>query len=185
MADKNGIVKANTKAYNYSYTSLSDIVKQDYKLPKMKTGTDVNGKDYIYYYDDELKDWLRGAEIIVPEMKGMNAAQKLGAGISFARRYTAMMALSLASSDDEKLEQMERPQPTNKSGIWDEPIEKPVENARSLKILADEFRKVVPGTEQERILTGLKYERAEDIGMTDLEKYINFYKYGKGKTNQS
>lgn len=49
----------------------------------------------------------------------------------------------------------------------------------SLKDLADEFRKLYTQEEQERILTGLKYKRAEDIGIVDLQKYINFKKYGK------
>lgn len=49
----------------------------------------------------------------------------------------------------------------------------------NLKDLADEFRKLYTQEEQERILTGLKYKRAEDIGMVDLQKYINFKKYGK------
>lgn len=49
----------------------------------------------------------------------------------------------------------------------------------SLKDLADEFRRLYTQEEQERILNGLKYKRAEDIGMVDLQKYINFKKYGK------
>lgn len=188
MADKSGIVKANTKAYGYSYTSLSDIVRQEYKLPKMKTGTDpANGKDYIYYFDDEIKDWIRGAEIIIPQMKGMNASQMYGAAISFARRYTAMMCLSLASSDDEKLESKEPEQqkPSNKSGIWDEPIqqEKPKENLKSLKILADEFRKVVPQEAQTKILADFQTTKAEDLGTINLQKYVNHY--GQIKPNQS
>lgn len=182
MADK-AIVKNDSKAYGYNYASLADIINQGFVIPKMKTGTDTNGKEYVYYFDTELSEWIRGAEIIVPEMKGSNSAQRYGSAITYARRYTAHLALQLACDDDKKLETQQPQQPTNKSGIWDEPVEKP--NAKSLKILADEFRKVVPQSEQERILTGLKYERAEDIGTVDLEKYINFYKYGKGKTNES
>ena len=49
----------------------------------------------------------------------------------------------------------------------------------NLKDLADEFRKLYTQEEQERILNGLKYKRAEDIGIVDLQKYINFKKYGK------
>ena len=49
----------------------------------------------------------------------------------------------------------------------------------NLKDLADEFRSLYTKEEQERILAGLKYNRAEDIGMNDLMKYINFKRYGK------
>ena len=35
-----------------------------YTLPKMKTGTESE-REYVYYYDSELKEWIRGAEIII------------------------------------------------------------------------------------------------------------------------
>ena len=49
----------------------------------------------------------------------------------------------------------------------------------NIKDLADEFRKLYTQEEQDRILKGLKYTRAEDIGIVDLQKYVNFKKYGK------
>ena len=60
------------------------------------------------------------------------------------------------------------------SGIFDEPI--PTQN---VKELADEFRSLYSIEEQARILNGLKLKRAEDIGIVDLQKYVNFKKYGK------
>lgn len=173
MEEKNNIVVSNTKAYGYNYASLSDIAKQGFTIPKMKTGTD-NGKEYVYYYDQELKEWIRGAEIIVPDMKGMNQAQKYGAGITFARRYSVLLYLGLTSDDDERLE-------SAKSGVFDEPTDQ-FKNA-NVKALADEFRKLYPVEEQARILNGLHLTRAEDVGMVDLQKYINFMKYGKQNTN--
>ena len=49
----------------------------------------------------------------------------------------------------------------------------------NVKDLADEFRKLYSKEDQERILKGLKLNRAEDIGIQDLTKYVNFKKYGK------
>ena len=49
----------------------------------------------------------------------------------------------------------------------------------NIKDLADEFRKLYTKEDQDRILKGLKYTRAEDIGIKDLEKYVNFARYGK------
>ena len=49
----------------------------------------------------------------------------------------------------------------------------------NIKDLADEFRRLYTQEEQDRILKGLKYTRAEDIGIQDLTKYVNFKKYGK------
>lgn len=49
----------------------------------------------------------------------------------------------------------------------------------NLKDLADEFRSLYPKEEQDRILNGLGYKRAEEIGAINLQKYNNYIKYGK------
>ena len=170
MADK--IVANTSKAYGYNYASLSDIANQGFTIPKMKTGTDGE-KEYVYYYDAELKEWVRGAEIVVPEMKGSNSAQRYGSAITYARRYTTLLALSLACDDDKKIETQE-PTDSKKAERW-----QGLEQDLNIKDLADEFRKLYTQEEQERILKGLKYTRAEDIGIVDLQKYVNFKKYGK------
>lgn len=170
MTDK--IVANTSKAYGYNYASLSDIANQGFTIPKMKTGTDGE-KEYVYYYDAELKEWVRGAEIVVPEMKGSNSAQRYGSAITYARRYTTLLALSLACDDDKKIETQE-PTDTKKAERW-----QGLEQDLNIKDLADEFRKLYTQEEQERILKGLKYTRAEDIGIVDLQKYVNFKKYGK------
>jgi len=170
MADK--IVANTSKAYGYNYASLSDIANQGFTIPKMKTGTDGE-KEYVYYYDAELKEWVRGAEIVVPEMKGSNSAQRYGSAITYARRYTTLLALSLACDDDKKIETQE-PTDTKKAERW-----QGLQEDLNIKDLADEFRKLYTQEEQDRILKGLKYTRAEDIGIVDLQKYVNFKKYGK------
>ena len=170
MADK--IVANTSKAYGYNYASLSDIANQGFTIPKMKTGTDGE-KEYVYYYDAELKEWVRGAEIVVPEMKGSNSAQRYGSAITYARRYTTLLALSLACDDDKKIETQE-PTDSKKAERW-----QGLQEDLNIKDLADEFRKLYTQEEQDRILKGLKYSRAEDIGIVDLQKYVNFKKYGK------
>lgn len=179
MAD---IVANKSKAYGYNYASLGDIASQGFPIPKMKTGSE-DGKEYVYYYDAELKEWTRGAEIVIPQMKSMNTAQMYGSALTYARRYTTLMALSLVCDEDKKLETqppMEE-KPSNQKNVqaqkdarWDG-----LKEDLNLKDLADEFRSLYTKEEQERILAGLKYNRAEDIGMNDLMKYINFKKYGK------
>ena len=170
MADK--IVANTSKAYGYNYASLSDIANQGFTIPKMKTGTDGE-KEYVYYYDAELKEWVRGAEIVVPEMKGSNSAQRYGSAITYARRYTTLLALSLACDDNKKIEAQE-PTDSKKAERW-----QGLEQDLNIKDLAYEFRKLYTQEEQDRILKGLKYTRAEDIGIQDLTKYVNFKKYGK------
>ena len=174
MSEKKENIVANTsKAYGYNYASLGDIALQGFKIPKMRTGSE-NGKEYVFYYDTELNEWVRGAEIVVPEniiskdgKNKMNSAQLYGSALTYARRYTTLMALSLVCDEDKKLEAQ------SPSGIFDEPI------GNNLKALADEFRQLYTADEQKRILDGLHYTKAEEIGMNDLQKYINFKKYGK------
>lgn len=175
MEKETKVVKNTSKAYGYNYASLGDIANQGYEIPKMKTGTE-DLKEFVYYYDKDLNEWIRGAEIVVPEniiskdgKNKMNSAQLYGSALTYARRYTTLMALSLCCDDDKNLEAT-----APKSGIFDEPI--PHTN---VKDMANEFRKLYTQEEQTRIMNGLKVTKAEDIGMHDLEKYINFAKYGK------
>ena len=170
MEKETKVVKNISKAYGYNYASLGDIAKQGFEIPKMKTGSE-DGKEYVYCYDAELKEWIRGAEIVVPNMKNMNEAQRYGSALTYARRYSVLMQLGLVCDDDKKLETQEPEK--KKSGIFDEPIH------TNIKDMANEFRKLYSKEDQERILKGLNVARAEDIGMNDLEKYINFAKYGK------
>ena len=102
-------VKTTSKGYNYNYASLGDIVEQGYELPKMTTGTDeATQKEYVYYFDTDLNTWLRGAEVVIPENSKMNKAQNYGSALTYARRYTTLMALSLACSDDKNIETEEK-----------------------------------------------------------------------------
>ena len=105
MAQNQNIVKNGTEGYGYNYASLSDIAKQGYKIPKMKV-INSDGADYVYYYDEELKDWQQGARIVQPNQKGMNEAQLYGSALTYARRYTTLMALGLACDDDKKIEEL-------------------------------------------------------------------------------
>ena len=97
------IVSNASQGYGYNYAALSDIAMQGYEIPKMKTGTEGE-REYVYYFDKDIKEWIRGAEIVLPDSKGMNKAQLYGSALTYARRYTTLMALSLACEDDKKIE---------------------------------------------------------------------------------
>ena len=100
------VIQNASKGYGYNYASLADIANQGHTIPKMKTATE-DGKEYVFYYDKELKDWIRGAEVVVPDGKGMNKAQLYGSALTYARRYTTQLALSLACSDDALVEDID------------------------------------------------------------------------------
>lgn len=110
MTTTNNIVKAVSEGNKYNYAALSDIANQGYKLPKMKVSMN-EGNEYIYYYDTELNEWVQGAKVVVPSpilnregKASMNEAQLYGSALTYARRYTALMALQLACEDDKELE---------------------------------------------------------------------------------
>jgi hypothetical protein len=102
VKDDSQIIKAASKGYNYNYASLADIAKAGKTIPKMRIKPTENG-DYIEYLDDN-NEWQIGAKIVIPEMAKSNEAQKYGAAVTYARRVTAQLALSLVCSDDDKVE---------------------------------------------------------------------------------
>ena len=112
MSDKkepeNKIIKASSKAgkaggYGFSYASLSDIVKEGHELPKMRLTVMADGRQFIEY--ESNSEWLLGTEVITDfKSPGMNACQAYGSALTYARRYTAQLALGLAVDDDKNVE---------------------------------------------------------------------------------
>ena len=100
------IIKKNSKGYGYEYASLSDLVAQGCEMPKTKIELE-DGKQFLWFYDTELKEWLRGAEIIVPQMAKANPAQQYGAALTYAFRYVTQMFNRVATGDDELIEDID------------------------------------------------------------------------------
>lgn len=96
------VVKNGSKGYGYTYSNLADLAKAGIRIPKMRVKPTELG-EYIEYLDDN-GEWQLGAKIVVPDMKGMNAAQAYGSALTYARRYTVQLAESVACDDDDKLE---------------------------------------------------------------------------------
>ena len=128
MASANKIVKNASKAYGYNYASLGDIVNQGFEIPKMRVAVH-EGNDYIEYFDGQ--NWNLGARIVVPDMKGSNEAQRFGAALTYARRYTAQMALQLACDDDAKIETQAPKSQTNEKKVGLKTIDKAIAEAKT------------------------------------------------------
>lgn len=108
--DKPKIVKNKSKAnvqtknggsYSYQYTGLADLADQGVNIPKMRILPTEFG-EYIEYFDGG--EWHMGAKIVVPEGGRMNEAQAYGSALTYARRYTTMLAERVACDDDKNLE---------------------------------------------------------------------------------
>lgn len=96
------VLKNKSQAYGYKYSSLADIANAGFEIPKMRVNATEFG-EFIEYLDDK-GEWQMGAKVVVPDMKGSNEAQRYGSGLTYARRYTAMLALSLVCGDDDAVE---------------------------------------------------------------------------------
>ena len=101
MSDSN-IITNSSKADRYNYASLGDIARAGHKIPKMRIKPTDNG-EFVEYQDDK-GEWQIGAKVVVPDIKGSNDAQAYGAALTYARRYTALLALQLVCDDDTKVE---------------------------------------------------------------------------------
>ena len=102
-------IKKNKDGYGYKYTELADINKYcennniDYY---QETETcDINGEDYIItYVSEDGKEYQkhRGCKIVDAVLSGIkNPVQEYGSSLTYCRRYSLLMALGLATEDDD------------------------------------------------------------------------------------
>lgn len=108
MATKTTIKKLS-QGYGYKYTELSaihDELEKQGITYWQETKWDEHAKaDYIWthlkYGDSDLEEPRRGVKVIDTVGGGMNAAQAQGSGVTYARRYSLLMALGWATEDDD------------------------------------------------------------------------------------
>lgn len=102
-------LKKNTAGYGYKYTELADINEYIESIGEtyyQYVEPHENGRDYIMTVrckdGKPIMDALRGASITMPKLSGKtNPAQEQGSGITYARRYSLLMAYGLATADDD------------------------------------------------------------------------------------
>lgn len=99
------VIKNSSQAYGYKYTSLADMANAGIKIPKMRTKVTENG-EYVEYLDED-NTWQQGARIVPIAMHGQNEAQAYGASLTYARRYTVQLAMSVVCDDDKNVETQE------------------------------------------------------------------------------
>lgn len=187
----NRIVAKKSTGYGYKYASLSDIVAAGFEIPKTKTVTEADGRDFLYYYDAELKEWLRGAEIVIPESKGMNKAQLFGSGLSYALRYTTTLANRIATSEDEVIEDIDDKGESKKAKAKRKEQEEAIAKAEE-GIIADlrsqMYAEKMPWQtinpkQIDWILKNFKLEKKEDITQEHIDKAMQLAKEKKNGKN--
>ena len=117
---KNTIAK-KTEGYGYKYTELADINKycleNDITYCQEIETSEINQEDYIITYlakDGEIEKH-RGCKIVQAVLSGIkNPVQEYGSSLTYCRRYSLLMALGLATEDDDAQSLTEKKEATEK-----------------------------------------------------------------------
>lgn len=161
----NNIVKNASKGYGYTYSSLADLAKAGIEIPQMKTQK-VDGEEYVFAKVGD--EWLQGAKVVEMEMKGMNPAQAYGSALTYARRYTVQLVMSVACDDDEKVEQDgdARKKESNQNRIDFQEVRdtaKMVDDLESLQALYKELMAEKLTEKQQAVINRIISERKKEL----------------------
>lgn len=97
----------NKEGYGYRYTELSEIHKylEENGAWYYQYIDRIDGDDYIMtvkVINGEEKPALRGCRVVQATLSGIkNPAQEQGSALTYARRYSLLMAFGLATEDDD------------------------------------------------------------------------------------
>lgn len=106
MAEKN--LKRNKEGYGYKYTDLAQIHEylEKNNMQYIQKIERMDGDDYIFtkrYIEGKWEEeWLQGCRVVQAILQGKNnPAQEQGSALTYARRYSLLMAFGLATEDDD------------------------------------------------------------------------------------
>ena len=105
---KNTRLAKRTEGYSYKYVELADINKycedNGIRYYQEVETSEINQKDYIITYieKDGKVEKHRGCQIVEAILQGIkNPVQEYGSSLTYCRRYSLLMALGLATEDDD------------------------------------------------------------------------------------
>ena len=178
-------VKKNANGYGYKYTDLSQI--HEYLESQNITyyqyiETDINGIDFIYtvpIIDGIEKSPRRGVRVVEAKLQGKtNQAQEQGSAITYARRYSLLMAFGLATEDDDAeslTETRQQPQAKAQPKRQATPSKTPEENLGLVRF--KELSDIVKDPETIKgILKANGIKNSEDLGMRPELEYTRIKK---------
>jgi len=108
MAQRKTTISKNKEGYGYKYTELAEINKyceENGITYYQETETnEINQEDYIITYVTQNGETTkhRGCKIVQAILSGIkNPVQEYGSSLTYCRRYSLLMALGLATDDDD------------------------------------------------------------------------------------
>ena len=101
-------IAKKTECYGYKYTELADINKyceeNDIRYYQEVETKEINQKDYIitYLVKGDKVEKHKGCQIVEAKLSGINnPVQAYGSSLTYCRRYSLLMALGLATEDND------------------------------------------------------------------------------------
>ena len=117
-------VAKNKKGYGYKYTDLAQIHEylESINAKYIQIIKRIEGEDYIFTkrcFDNKWEDeWLQGSKVVDAVLSGIkNPAQEQGSALTYARRYSLLMAFGLATEDDDAQTKSKEPSPAEQELI--------------------------------------------------------------------
>ena len=102
------IIKKNQEGYGYKYTDIAEIHRylEENGMKYYQEIETTDGNDYILTYRYIDGEWekapKRGCRVVQATLSGIkNPAQEQGSALTYARRYSLLMAFGLATEDDD------------------------------------------------------------------------------------
>ena len=157
------------EGYGYKYTELAEINKfceeNGIRYYQEIETSEINQKDYVITYVKENDgEYIkhRGCQIVDAVLVGIkNPVQEYGSSLTYCRRYSLLMALGLATEDDDGASL------TQKEGQKASP--------KQVEILKKNYN----GDNLKKLLEHYKIEKIEDISLIEASNLINkLYKKG-------
>jgi len=98
-------IRRNSQGYGYKYCSLDEIhrILNEVGFSYYQEIETLDGNDYIVTHildeaDKEIRK-CRGCQVV--KVSGKNPAQDYGSALTYARRYSLLLAFGLATADDD------------------------------------------------------------------------------------
>lgn len=160
----------NSQGYGYKYTDISEIHRwlEENSIEYYQYIEPIDGTDYVFtvpIINGEELPPRRGCRVITASLSGKtNPAQEQGSGITYARRYSLLMAFGLATTDDDAAcMTVEKKPETKKKAIFNYP-----DNETMLEVVRKHYPE---GSENHRkLLENLKIAKIEDLSEERLRQ---------------
>ena len=116
-------LKKKKEGYGYKYTELAEIHNylEQNNMRYIQQIKRIDNDDYVMtkrcFNDKWEEEWLQGCKVVDATLQGIkNPAQEQGSALTYARRYSLLMAFGLATEDDDA-QKLSKPKEESKKEV--------------------------------------------------------------------